>query len=652
MATDTTEQFDPYRKWLGIPPKDQPPHHYRLLGIAAFESDPDVIQNAADRQMAHVRNFQAGKHSNLSQRILNELAAAKLCLLTEAKKSEYDQELRVQLRAKKAAAAQAKAPAAAATTPVASVPAPPPAAAVPTATAEPPSEEPSISPSPKIAAARPVIHRRRRKKNNAMPIAIAVICLAVLVVGGLVVMSQLGDNKGKSSSKGNNNAGDNSDRQRTQQSTDPSPNKSTRPSPSVGTKLPTTNGSKRTESGDPLKSAFSNPKTGEYTPPPVDRDKELRDALQRVRHALATRDYDAAATTLAKAYELNPNSDHSDKLNHLRDLSAFVKQFWDVVGSGAKNLEESGAFDFQGRRYEFVSRDGKNLTFRVNDVEITKPLRELEPSHALALALHHLDEDDFFERFYTIAFLAVDNRGDIGAQRKLAEEMMRELLDDGHTNQMLVAELNLESGIPLPMPDDSPESLPMTPLGGLDTPADDSLAPVPSPEDLEDAEAALQVKAQLKLARTISQKTKLANDLNEKAGKEDDLAKKYELWMTARELAVEMREVNLSMTIIESMAQTFAIDALSQKQEVLADLAAKLGVDIKAVSEHANQLFDDAVSKKEFEVARRVGDIRIRAAKRMKQFDEVGKIETELEELEQQRKAAESDQDAEVSAGT
>ena len=25
--------FDPYYKWLGIPPEEQPPNHYRLLGI-------------------------------------------------------------------------------------------------------------------------------------------------------------------------------------------------------------------------------------------------------------------------------------------------------------------------------------------------------------------------------------------------------------------------------------------------------------------------------------------------------------------------------------------------------------------------------------------------------------------------------------------
>jgi hypothetical protein len=93
------ESFDPYRKWLGIPPKDQPPNHYRLLGIAPFESDPDVIENAATRQMAHVRTFKTGKHAALSQRILNELSAAKLCLLTPEQKGPYDSQLRAQLAA-------------------------------------------------------------------------------------------------------------------------------------------------------------------------------------------------------------------------------------------------------------------------------------------------------------------------------------------------------------------------------------------------------------------------------------------------------------------------------------------------------------------------------------------------------------------------
>jgi hypothetical protein len=86
--------FNGYHVWLGIPPDEQPPNHYRLLGITPFETDLDVIEHAADRQMAHVRTFQSGRHGALSQQILNELAAARLCLLSPDKKSIYDRELR------------------------------------------------------------------------------------------------------------------------------------------------------------------------------------------------------------------------------------------------------------------------------------------------------------------------------------------------------------------------------------------------------------------------------------------------------------------------------------------------------------------------------------------------------------------------------
>ncbi len=83
--------FDPYHKWLGIPPDEQPPNHYRLLGIRDFEADPDVIQSAADQRMAHLRTYQTGRRADWSQRLLNEVAAAKICLLTPAKKAAYDQ---------------------------------------------------------------------------------------------------------------------------------------------------------------------------------------------------------------------------------------------------------------------------------------------------------------------------------------------------------------------------------------------------------------------------------------------------------------------------------------------------------------------------------------------------------------------------------
>jgi len=82
--------FDPYHKWLGIPPHEQPPNHYRLLGLALFEVDPDVIDAAANRQMAYLQQCATGSQVALSQKILNEVAAARVSLLNAKKKRGYD----------------------------------------------------------------------------------------------------------------------------------------------------------------------------------------------------------------------------------------------------------------------------------------------------------------------------------------------------------------------------------------------------------------------------------------------------------------------------------------------------------------------------------------------------------------------------------
>ncbi len=85
--------FDPYHQWLGIPPAEQPPDYYRLLGLSQFESDPDVIDNAADQRMAHIRTVQAGEHSDDAGRLLNEVATARRALLVAA--GEPIREMRV-----------------------------------------------------------------------------------------------------------------------------------------------------------------------------------------------------------------------------------------------------------------------------------------------------------------------------------------------------------------------------------------------------------------------------------------------------------------------------------------------------------------------------------------------------------------------------
>lgn len=91
------EAFDPYYTWLGIPPDDRPISYYRLLGLRPFEGNLEVIDNAAAQRMAHLRTFQTGKHGPQSQRLLNEVSAARVCLLNAEKKLAYDAQLRARL---------------------------------------------------------------------------------------------------------------------------------------------------------------------------------------------------------------------------------------------------------------------------------------------------------------------------------------------------------------------------------------------------------------------------------------------------------------------------------------------------------------------------------------------------------------------------
>lgn len=89
MSTD----FDPYYKWLGITPKDQPPNHYRLLGIERFEEDREVIDAAANRVMAYLKTLATGNDLEPAQKLLNEVVAARQCLLNPDRKAAYDGQL-------------------------------------------------------------------------------------------------------------------------------------------------------------------------------------------------------------------------------------------------------------------------------------------------------------------------------------------------------------------------------------------------------------------------------------------------------------------------------------------------------------------------------------------------------------------------------
>lgn len=102
-----SDSFDPYYIWLGIPPKDQPANHYRLLGLQDLEENADVIDAAANRQTTYLHEMAAGPNRQESQQLLNEIAAARRCLLNPESKQAYDETIRAKQAAEEASQAVA-----------------------------------------------------------------------------------------------------------------------------------------------------------------------------------------------------------------------------------------------------------------------------------------------------------------------------------------------------------------------------------------------------------------------------------------------------------------------------------------------------------------------------------------------------------------
>ena len=93
-------KFDPYLELLGIVTEDRPPDHYALLGLSLFESDRQKIDAAATERMSLLQDMANSEFVDQSQKLLNELSAARRCLLNAVQKVAYDESLRTRSQRK------------------------------------------------------------------------------------------------------------------------------------------------------------------------------------------------------------------------------------------------------------------------------------------------------------------------------------------------------------------------------------------------------------------------------------------------------------------------------------------------------------------------------------------------------------------------
>ncbi|HEX6984272.1 MAG TPA: DUF1080 domain-containing protein, partial [Planctomycetaceae bacterium] len=86
--------FDPYHKWLGIPPGRDTPTHYQLLGLQPGEADATVIEAAASRQTSFVARFRGGRYDAEAARVLFEIEQARYTLLDPDARRKYEAAVR------------------------------------------------------------------------------------------------------------------------------------------------------------------------------------------------------------------------------------------------------------------------------------------------------------------------------------------------------------------------------------------------------------------------------------------------------------------------------------------------------------------------------------------------------------------------------
>ncbi|MEM7785000.1 MAG: hypothetical protein AAF623_16745 [Planctomycetota bacterium] len=89
--------FNPYTSWLRIPKDQLPPDYYRLLGLKRFEKDARKIERSVEKRVVFLQDVSNGPHVNEAQRLLSEVARARICLRNEQRREKYDEKLKAKL---------------------------------------------------------------------------------------------------------------------------------------------------------------------------------------------------------------------------------------------------------------------------------------------------------------------------------------------------------------------------------------------------------------------------------------------------------------------------------------------------------------------------------------------------------------------------
>lgn len=583
------EPFDPYLQWLGIRDPQRPPNHYRLLGVELFESDPEVISNAADRQMAHVRTFQTGRHSAESQKLLNELAAAKVCLLHPEKKAAYD----AQLRAERAASA------------------PPPSGAIgPDDIAE--------APPRKVAFSGPSRLRLLWVAALGLLAAAALVAVVLTVDFGRGSLFEVAEDSTGGPAGAESPADDAAGRL---DAAEGGSSGDAKAAPSQGPPLgappdadPVLHSQGQPSSKDePPKKKFKSPpprigsKAGESVPPsstdadaPVAPREEpvppVARSIASMRRAMRERNLEAAQRHFSAAEKAGLLQD-SDLVVRWADVFKPWEEFWLAVRKGMAACRPGEILRAEGRWLAVVDRGDGFIIARENTRTPVRGssaynLRTLPVSLAVTLAEKALPEKTAC--LAKAAFFLVDPEGDVRQAAAWCDQAKRQGTPPGPG---LAAALE--------------EALAAAPSAPGPETASKPRLPVPDKATLEREEARLRETFRVRLAqaKNPADKGTLAGDLlGEAKAAGQEPAARFALLALARDLSLAAGEPARFREATEEMARDYELDLVAERTRALVEASEeKLPAVVRTALAHlAIELALEALQAESFEAAERL----------------------------------------------
>lgn len=625
--------IDPYHQWLGIPPQEQPPNHYRLLGLRLFEDDPEVIRQATARQLARLQPYQTGPLAELGRQIAAEVFAAQGCLAVPDRRLPYDAMLRRQLGQPSTDAA---------CTP-------------------PPTEQEGFDPAAVIAEAPSsrVREGRGARRRGIPPVAwiSAALVVALVVAVGVYV------------------------------AVPPRPVRPEQPvaeAPTVPTDSPAPKTSKPKPSSKDAAPADDDFPAGQWT--------ELNDWIDLVRDSLAGRwkpsadGLTVAAGPSARlmlpvssdgAYELITDVTRQSGNQSVEIYLPIGNRACRVVladqgPSGLERVQGRGVADGPASRSESRLRDGqkaqvlaivhpgpqatvtvavdKRLLFRWSGDPASL---SLPPASAVAPGRLAVGATEGEVTFHAIRFRRLSGKAALVAPTHAAPEGA--LASGGSAaavrkrpRAVVIQPIEIaEAESPASVPTSTPRPAGAAAVESSDSSASEGLnkkLPIPSEADQQ---------ARLKLAQEVfrpeydkatgsAEKRALARKILDQAIQtQDHPTDAYVLLRLGRDIALLATDGLTAFAAIEEMASRFAVNPVEMKADVLARLlkAARQTADLRAIADQSLALIDEAAARDEFALATRLGETATAAAGRLRDRELTQKIRTRLAALEKESEA-------------